>query len=457
MGNEELIVNDDYSAFYLKEEEILVTTKASASGKNNPTPTTPEVKTTFNNSTDKIAKWGDDNLFPQTVVTESEGTFIPTVLDWKARALYSAGPEYGYTIAKENGEEVFVPVKLPEVEDFFKKTNIKRYFIEACSDFYWFYNVFPEVVLSRDRKKIVALSVQEASYCRWGLQNVRTGLVEKCYINANWHEMEDENSSLTVVVPVIDPYYDPVTSLRERTDGFKYIYPISYPTPGKTYYQLAHWNSIRKSGWLDVARSISSFKKHLLKNQLTIKYHIEVADYWWKEKYSNWEKLSPEQKNKLKGVELEAFNKFLKGEERAGTSLMTGFKFDAHINREYPGWKIHAVDDKIKSGAYIEDSQEASSHMLYALGVDGTLIGNAPGKGMGAGSGSDKRVAFNVYISLCAIHEDIVLEPLYFTSDYNGWSETYKTELQGNPLKFRLKKNIVTTLDKGKETQQQTS
>lgn len=457
MGKEEIIVNDDYSAFYLKDEEILVTTKSAAAGKSIPTPTTPEVKTTHNNSTDKIAKWGDDNLFPQTVVKESEETFIPTVLDWKARALYSGGIEYGFTTIKENGEEVFFPQKLPLVEDFLFKSNIKKYLLEACTDFYWFYNVFPEIIVSRDRKTITGITVQEASNCRWGLQNTSNGMIEKCFINANWAEMEDENSRFTSIVPVIDPYYDPVNALKERSDGNKFIYPLSYPTPGKTYYQLAHWNSIRKSGWLDVSRSIASFKKHLLKNQLTIKYHIEVADYWWKEKYPNWDKLSPVEKNKLKTAELESFNKFLKGAERAGTSLMTGFKFDPHINREYPGWKIHAIDDKVKSGIYIEDSQEASAHMLYALGVDGTLIGNAPGKGMGAGSGSDKRVAFNVYISLCEPHKDIVLEPLYFSSAYNGYSEIYKKELQGRPLEWRLKKTSITTLDKGKETQQQTS
>lgn len=448
MEENNIIVNEEACVFYTKDTAILFKEKKSAASKVK-TPSSPIVTPNASNSTGIIAKWGDDNLFPQTVIQEArKSTIIPSTLDWKARALYSGGITYGTVSYKDDGTEVFTPAKMPAIEDFFRKSNVYRYGMEAAVDFYWFFNNFPELVLSNDRSQIVAITSQAAENCRWSLQNKSTGLIEWCYINANWGENETETSPSTIKVPVIDPYYDPVTALRERKDGFKYIYPISYPTPGSNYYQLAHWNSIRESGWLDVASEIVKFKKYLMQNQMSIKYIIDIPEYWWQWKYPDWQKYGFEKKNEIRKTEITEINKFLKGGERAGTSVITTSKFDVHLKLKYPGWEIKPIEDRVKDGAYIEDSQEASSHMLYALGVDATLIGTAPGKGLGAGSGSDKRVAFNIYISLCKIHQDIILEPLRFIRDYNGWDSS---------IEFRFRNSLITTLDKGKETQQQTS
>lgn len=450
--SKEIIVNEEASAFFLSQSNVLISTKAAIPKKDVATPTSPEVKKTFINSTDKIAKWGDDNLFPQTVYKEArKSTIIPSTLDWKARALYSGGIVAGKVSYKEaNGgvTEIFTPEINKEFDEFKKRSALNRYLIEATNDFYWFYNPFPELVLSKDRKKIVAISAQESMHCRWGLQNPKTGLVEQCFINANWDDNEDENSKTTTKVAVIDPYYDPVGSLRERDDAYKYIYPISYPTPGGTYYQLAHWNSIRESGWLEFTSDLVKFKKALVKNNMSIKYQIEIAEWWWEWKYPQWKELDPKKKIEIMTSEVKKINDFLKGAEAAGKSIITVLRFDPHTGEEQKGWTINVIDDKFKDGAYIEDSQEGSSHMLYALGVDGTLIGNAPGKGMGAGSGSDKRVAFDIYISLCKVHQDIILDPLTLIRDYNGWDPD---------LEFRFRSTLITTLDTGKETTQKPS
>ena len=95
-----------------------------------------------------------------------------------------------------------------------------------------------------------------------------------------------------------------------------------------------------------------------------------------------------------------------------------------------------------------EDSQESASHVFTAGGVAPTLMGIQPGKNMGAGSGSDARVAFNNFISTSTFEQHLVLEVLHFIRDYNGWPEN---------LEFRFKQPLIMTLDKGKQTQQQTS
>lgn len=449
MEEETVHINEDATIAYLAGSGSMVnlnggikaSTSSSYPGKE--LPTTPVER---NIGSSEVAYWGDDNLFPQTVVEEcSKNTIIPTTLGKMAALLYGAGLMYGTVDSFDaDGNGIFTRIQDPKIDRFFKLSNIKRYLRESISDFYWFFNVFPELILTKNRKEIVSIGVQEATYSRWGRQNENNGLIDTCYINANWGRGGNADNSTKVAV--IDPYYDPVAATREGSE-YKYIYPVSFPTPGKTYYQLAHWNSLRESGWLDVAKSIPAFKKALFKNQISIKYHIVIDREWWNWKYKDFETLEQKDRIVIMKAELEAFEKTMAGDENAGKTIMST-SFTDPDGKVRPGWTITPIDNKIASGVYIEDSQEASSHLLYALGVDPTLIGQSPGKGMGAGSGSDKRVAFNVYSSLCEMHRDLILEPLYFIRDFNGW---------GDNIEFRFRYPIITTLDKGKETQQQAS
>ena len=437
---EKVIINSDLTSSYLPAISAAITFKDNKGAQ----PTTVLPKLT---SAGDVSFWGDDNLFPQTVISDvAASTIVQPVLEWKAKALYSGGLVYGSLQVDETGKETLKRIIDPEIEDFFKKTLINRYLIEACNDFYWFYNGFNEIILTKDRSKIVALTSQEATYSRWAKRNTSTGQIEKCYINANWDNGGTVENSISV--PVIDPYFDAVENLRSGKE-YKYIYPTFYPTPGKSYYQLAGWNSLRESGWLEFAKSIPLFKKNLMKNQISIKYHIEVAQDWWSWKYPDFTSFDAKKKKETMEAELSTFNDLMVGHEKTGKSIMSTFKTDPHTGKEYVGWRIQAIDDKIKDGIYIEDSQEASSHHFSALGVDPTLIGISPGKGMGAGSGSDKRVAFNIYIANTKAEQDLILEPIDFIAQYNNWT----SRIPG--LTFWFKSYWIATLDQGSGIQQQ--
>lgn len=408
--------------------------RTSAASKD-PTPTVTIKEQNCVPHSGKVAIWGHDNLFPQNVIKDVEfNTIIGPALDFKVRALYSSGlATYRKTGYDDDGEPILKRVDYQPFIDFCKRNNMTRYLIESITDFYYFYNCFPEFVLSKDRKTITHLTSQAAEECRWELQD-ENGAINNCYINASWDQFQTETSKNTIVVPTFDPYYDPIETIR---DGkyFKYIYPLSYPTPGKKYYQLAHWNGIRKSKWLTLSKYIPEFKIAFMENQLSIKYHIKIPDYWWKWKYKNWDKLNQIEQNKLVDEELKTFNDMLKGPAGAGSTFLTTFRFNESTGKEYAGWIIEPLDDKTKDGVLLEDSQEASTHTLFATAVDGSLIGNTPGKGMGAGSGSDKKAAFNIYLALCSSHEDIILEPVRFLHDYNGWDEDIVYKFPRNFLK----------------------
>ena len=395
-----------------------------------------------------VAYWGDDNLFPQQVVADmEENTSLATMLQWKAKAWYGGGLIYGLVTFDEKGEEVFKRVRLPEVEAFIRRSNLKRFGIEALLDISVFSQAFPELILTRDRKQIYSVSTQDACYCRYAKAKTANDIMKWLYINANWANGGRYDDEYTTKVPVLDPYYDAVEGLRARTDGFKYIYPLGFPSPDKSEYPLASWNTVRRSGWLAMAKAVLEFKKNLLKQYLSIEWMIEVNPEYWKWKYKDWEEKDEEERRRLIKLELTTFSDVMTGANGAGKSLMTTTVKDGNGN-DVAAFKVTAMDKKMAEGLLNEDSQEAHSHVFTAGGVAPTLMGIQPGKNMGAGSGSDARVAFNNFISTSTFERDLVLEVLHFIRDYNAWPEN---------LEFRFKEPLIMTMDKGKQVQQQAS
>ncbi|MDF7810505.1 hypothetical protein [Hymenobacter sp. YC55] len=439
-------VSSDLSFGYLSGIGAVVRTGAGAGQEAGTASTTSVKKDQGGNA--EVAFWGDDNLFPQNVVADAESnTSLATMLNWKAKAWYGGGLVYGTLDFDDQGEEVFKRVRNTEIDAFLNRTLINRYAMEALLDVSWFSNGFPELILSRNRAKIVGISEQECCDTRYAKAKGPLDFKRKVFINANWANGGRWDDEYTTTVPVLDPYYDAVEALRERTDGFKYIYPISFPSPDKTEYQLASWNSVRRSGWLGIGKAVVEFKAKLLGQILSIEWLIEIHPAYWQWKYKDWEDKTEDEQRRLMKVELKNFGEVMSGSNGAGKALMTTMVKDAQGN-DVPAFKVTPLDKASKEGFLNEDSQESASHVFTAGGVAPTLMGIQPGKNMGAGSGSDARVAFNNFISTSTFEQDLVLEPLHFIRDFNGWPAN---------IHFRFKQPLIMTMDKGKQVQQQTS
>lgn len=424
-----------------KEASIFVGTKATFQLGAVDAPKAPFKDPIVTIDTTDFAAWGDNNLLPQTLVSNAEySTIIKAALEWKTQALYGSGLEYGTLTIDENGKEKFNRILLPEIEQFMKYGGGNLYIRDSILQFYYFYNVFPRLDLTANRQKIAMINYIDCCDARWAPQNKTSGMLEALYISANWKGLSIPNDAFKI--RALDPYFNPLQQMLDGKD-FTYIFPLSYPKPGKKYYSLVTWHTAIQSKWFDMLKAIPKFKAALMENQATIKYHVKVHNDFWPWKYPNWKNLTEEEQIVIKTKEVDNFDKKVVGNDKAGKSLMTPTNTNPRDMQMMDYFKIEAIDNKIKDGIYIEDSQEAVDHLLFALGIDGTLIGKSPGKGMGAGSGSDKRVAFNMYINNCKMHEDIILEPFYFIAAYNGWKSGT------DEIHFRFKRNEITTLDTG--------
>lgn len=396
---------------------------------------------------DAVLFWGENNDFPQLVIADiRKHTELGMLLDKQASLLYAGGLIWG--VPDPEDDTKLIPVKEAqnkEIKAWLRHSNINRYLSEAATDLYWFANVFPEIVLNIGGTEIVQICTQAAEECRWGMQNSRTGLIEKCYINAQWPDGKP-GDGYTKELPVLDAYYNPAAQLKNNMKGTNYIYPINYAKPGNKFYQLADWNSLRESGWLAVALAIPKFKEALLKNQMTIKYHIQISSMYWEKKFPGWQNMKPAEQLNVKKAELAAMEATLMGAEKAGKSLTSVIHhdFNSVSTKEFELIKITAIDDKIKDGKYLEDGKDASLKTMAAIGLHPALVGTMPNNGMG-GAGSNIREAYNLHVMTNKSRQDLILEPLNnLIIEFNGWDPE---------MEFRFRNSFMTTLDKGKETQ----
>jgi len=383
----------------------------------------------------KMASWGLNNDLPQLIITElKRNQDLGSLLDLQARIMYAGGVDYELM-----DPETYEPLENQvdkDIEAFLKRNWM--YPIQACQDFYRFFNVFPEMILTENRDKIKWLIGRKANECRYASQN-SSGKIPKCYINSNWPSANPEDKE-TLKYPVLDPVMDQPEALRKRKDGVNYIYGLSFPT-GETYYSIPNWWALKSSKWLELANKIPAFKLAMMNNQISLKYHIQFPDYYWEWRYPTWKKMSEGEKTEKKQKEIKTIVDMLQGEENSGKTLVTGYKFDEHHNKEYPGIKVEPIDDKIKDGIYLEDSVEATIKIFTALGVDPTILGIVPSKGGSSLGGSNKREALNIYISIIQTHIDLVLRPYDFISDYNGWNNDKQI------VRWHFKAPLLQTLD----------
>lgn len=400
------------------------------------------------------AMWFDEgDSFPDDVIKDiRKNTHLSSGLLWKSNTLVSGGLVYGTTsIDSKTGEEVLTPVFDPDINNFNRKNSTHRFCRESALDYYTFWNQYSRFGMNAGKKQIERIECMNSSFTRLATQKPGTGKIAEAYINANWSDNAKPDSKETLTYDLIDPYWDPISQVA-KVKGTEFIYPVVGPDYDYTYYAKAPWNSFRESLWFAVSTAIPKFKNALLTKQYTIKYHFRLSMKFWLWKYPNFERMSDKEKIEAKATALKELNDHMAGVEKAGSNLMTIDGIDGNGN-PYPGLIITAVDDKLKDGMYIEDSQEAGSHAYAALGIDGTLVSTVPGKGMGGGSGSDKRVAYNIYIANCKPDADLILEPILFAYEFNGWAKKYEA---AGGLKLWFRNYWITTLDQGKESQQET-
>jgi hypothetical protein len=416
--------------------------------------TVTAVKVEVKDKQGEVASWGKNNDYPQQVINEvKKNGAASSSLRFLRKAHYGSGLILFNDEVDEAGRKKpkLIPInKLDSIDKFFKKSQMNRFWKETIADLEWFSIAFPEYILSENFATINRVKRQKTAWCRFEIMNEQNGLIEHVYISEKFGKngSVDLTSDYVEKIPLIDSYWSPeeVKIYCQNNKITKFIRPVFYPLLDEAYYPESEWHAILKSGWLDVANSVPALKKTLFSNQMTVKYLIEVDEQYFTNVYQeNWLKMKAEDRKKIREDLVDAINKGLVGNENAGKSIQ-GMKWTDHNGKEVSAIKITAIDDKLKDGSYLPEAEAANSEVLFALGVDPSLIGaGIPGGKLGAGSGSDKREAFTILSALYKTNRETTLEIFEFIQEYNGWDSSIKagfentilTTLDANPTGFK--------------------
>lgn len=400
--------------------------------------------------------WGEDNKVPNTIMEKSFKSPI-MVSNHGFNAFIGFGE--GIIPARriiENEKVKFEPVlDNKEINEFFENNDINGYFLEQLTDLNYFYITFPEIILNQEKpedRKIVELNSKEAVFSRWEEANKNNGLIEHHFYSSKWSEEGSPDFNKDVVATEVLHPKNSILDLKRRigrearTNGktkddktFRYIVPVSIPTPGRKYYPKPPYYSLFESGWYDFAILIPEFKTAFLSNQMTIKYVVYLADDYFDIIFSEEGITKDEDQKARVKKEYENINNYLSGAKNAGKAVITKEKF-LPDGKTKTMMRIEVVDNKIKGGEYIEDSEEVSNIMSYGMGVHPSMVGSAPGKNKNI-NGTEARELFLIKQSMMKPIRDRLLKPLYVVKAINKWPQD---------IHFMVPNIELTTLDKSK-------
>lgn len=362
----------------------------------------------------EYSPWGDNNLYPQNVLEDIEKNSI-TLRAIEVRVAAHFGR--GIIAYREKDDDTKEIVKDQEVVDFISENKINRIWYDNILALETFANSFPEMILNKARTRINRIHFLDTAFCRYSKMNDKFR-IEKVFYNADWTK---PGKAITIPMYDADKWVN-----KDKYKDKKFVYPCFYRSIGTTYYHKAVWHGVRTSGWLTIANKVPEMKKAIMENQMVIKYHIKIPDNYFTKRYTSPD-YTPKQREEKRKQVLEDMNEFLTDVENSGKAFISYKFYNEQLDKEYPGWEIEAIDNKLKDDAYLPDSQAANSEILFSLGVDPALLGaGIPGGKLGAGSGSDKREAYWMLNANMGVYRTQSLDPLYFIRDFNKWDPKIK-------------------------------
>ena len=380
-------------------------------------------------------------------------------VSFNAKAGYGDGIMVVKKVRNEAGDIVLqeqLPSEQPEIFQFLEENNYTNSVQEWAMDQTVFYESYAEYILNRDKakRKIVRLNPVETINSRISKANA-DGRTEWHGYSLGWNNDETDDLEVNSLIDRRTPLLDLKVKLglmpdmkgQTKWDGnYKYVHQLLQPTPGNYYYGKPYWWAIFTGGWYDFACAIPKFKKALLKNQMTIKYHIKISSSFFPNLFKA-EGIDPNNKEVTTARKKKFYtqmNDFLANEDNAGQSFVSNFEYDKIKGNEINDIKIEAMENNFKGGEYLEDSSEVTNVMGYAMELPTSLIG-ATGKN-GNINGTEARELFIIKQAMMKPIRDLLVSPLYVVKAINGWDPD---------VHFYIPNIMLTTLDKNTGAEKQ--
>lgn len=400
----------------------------------------------------KIAPWGEDNLLPSHVLKKIEKNDVVSAnIKFNRDVCYGLGPKLVRVVTRnaDGSPRSWQEVTSGPEFDFFERNDIPMFVMQQLTDVLHYYNAFPELAYSPDGKRIATVRHREAVFSRWSIMNAK-GQINYHYYCSDW---KDNATSKNIIATRVLDEFDPITELKMYSaKKERLIFPVYMPSPGRPYYSRPEWYSIFQSGWYDHSCLVPKLKKAILKNQLGVKYIIYISPKYF-DKLCKEEGIDRNDRQKYQdriNQEVKAFENFLSGADNANKAILATKELlaTASGSTESKWIEIVPVDNDLKGGEYIDDTESTANIICYAMGVHSALIGATPGKNANTIAGSNARELYMIKQALMRPIVDRVMRTLRVVKIFNNWDED---------ILITIPEYIFTTLDQNKSGKQEST
>ncbi|MDL2312677.1 hypothetical protein LJC68_07360 [Bacteroidales bacterium OttesenSCG-928-B11] len=407
-----------------------------------------ELLSTFTHGKVEYAYWGGNNRYPDDALAIVGKTgVLSTALNYKCRCCYGQGV-LPVTVAgiDENNRETFAPVNDREILTYLRGYSFRNYHTQSFRDLIKLGNCFPVLVFNLAGDKVLRVDAVNARHCRLSVDK------KKLVLFGNFAQtFPDENAIVLDVLDENDPFLHlQILKRQGRLKGRSVAFPrIRNYFSNNDYYAAPDWDTAWRSGWIEVAHKIPVFLKKTYKNAMSLMWHIQIPDTFWEIRFPKENFQSAAERENAINKYLDDFEENLTSEENPAKSLITGFSTNESGKAEEK-WVIERLENNIKAEDRLSTSAAANSEILFSLMVNPSVLGaglpGGPYSGS-AGSGSDIREGLLVSLILNYIEKQQVLDPIELMFEFNGVSD----------VELMYRNIILTTLDKGKSTEEKLS
>lgn len=364
----------------------------------------------------KWAIWGSDNNRPQKVIDENmQDGSSAGALRFKSWAHYGAGLQFFRKEVKKD-KEIIIPIPEdqipPEMEDFFFMNDLENLQQGVVQDFEWwnFYHI--QYIPNKAKSKILKVKWHRAKDVRPEIRDPKDGEIKNYYLSADWPYPE---TGKIATVPAFDKF-NPFS----KPNG---IYRHALVSIDKDYFPTPYWQSNLK--WLAVAQKIPEWINANIENSVNIKYHIIIPEEYFislypEDNYDSKQACLDARKTAEEDLKRQ-MDEMLAGQKNVSKTFYSKIAVDEN-GEKLPGWEIHPITNDIKDGAWLNAYGTAAVAICTAHGTPPDLQGLILPSGLGTGSGSNIREAFNTYVQLhTVIPRQTTLEWFNLVKRYNKW------------------------------------
>jgi len=390
--------------------------------------------------------WGNgDDLPRQIALLMRKSTIGRSGLQQITKSLYGQRLYTYKTVDyKDNGTPIIQAVDCPEWQAIASRSNFNMVRIGLMQDYTYYGICFPEIRFNGNKTEVFGIDYHKATHTRLAKIDPKTGYIPNVFVSGKFPNANPDSDCQNL--PVIDPirFYDQLDKIKNDTKNFKYVMPLYWPDVLNDYYPVVYWDASRD--WIDIASSIPAYKKALFKNQMSLKYHIQIPMEYLTTMYPTFLSMTTAEKDDIIDELYDEIIDNLTGTDNAQKAIMS-FYSTGKDGKATGQWIITTIDDKMRNDAYLPDAAAANSEILYSMLINPATIGQANTGGDYSGGanngGSNIRESGLQQRSIQQADRDIILSFFSFFKQYNGIDDAIQLGIQDT---------VMTTLDQGAGT-----